>query len=499
MSLNKITWGWTGMSHDASLAVFSEDGLEFAAHSERYSKIKNDKRLDPLMIKEAIDLFGKPEKIYFYERPLLKKTRQLYAKQYNILGKELPTTYMRKFINNAPSCTTTSHHLSHASYAYYTGPWERTLVLVIDSIGEWETVSIWAGNDGKLKKLWSQNYPDSIGIWYSAMTQRIGLKPQEHEYILMGMAAVGDPDRLYADIKRDFIEKTPTSYHPYTTFKRNCHRGCKDWRPDLNTPQDYADIAAAVQKIYEEIFVELVRSAYFMTNGKYNSIVLAGGCALNCVANPLAQLFFENVHVPGNPGDAGSAIGCVLAHWKQFMYMDHLYLGHNIQGEYPTDELLNELQTKGITAVASGRAEFGPRALGNRSILADPRGDGVKDLVNSIKQREAFRPFAPAILAEHADEYFDGKTGDFMQYVATCKEPSAFPAIVHYDDTSRVQTVSSTNPSGLRTLLERWYKLTGCPMLLNTSLNVKGEPIVNTREDAQRWSKINGVKVCLPV
>jgi carbamoyltransferase len=204
------------------------------------------------------------------------------------------------------------------------------------------------------------------------------------------------------------------------------------------------------------------------------------------------------VHVPANPGDAGSAIGCVLAHQKQFLEMPHAFLGHDIKGEYPVDKILKQLHSKKITAVASGRAEFGPRALGNRSILADPRGPGVKDLVNKIKHREAFRPFAPAILAEHASEYFEGRTGDFMQYVSKCREPKKFPAIVHYDDTSRVQTVPRDCVSGLRPLLERWYADTGCPMLLNTSLNIKGEPLVNTIQDAQRWTKKYGVQVCLP-
>ena len=498
MTNNKVTWGWTGMSHDASLAVFSEHGLEFAAHSERYSRVKNDKHLDPLLIQEAIDLYGKPDEIFYYERPLLKKTRQLYAKQYTLLGKESPTTYMRKYLKDAPKSTTVSHHLGHAAYAYYTGTFDRTLVLVIDSIGEWETASLWSGEDGKLKKLWSQNYPHSIGIWYSAMTQRIGLKPQEHEYILMGMAAVGDPDRFYELIKTEFIMKMPDINDPRILFKRDCHRGCLDWRPDLNTPQDYADIAAATQRIYEEIFVELCRSAYFMTDGKYDSIILAGGCALNCVANPLAELFFKNVHVPANPGDAGSAIGCVLAHWKKFMLMDHAYLGHEIEGDYPVEKILRQLHTRKITAVASGRAEYGPRALGNRSILADPRGADVKDLVNTIKHRESFRPFAPVILAEHASEYFEGMTGDFMQYVSVCKDPEQFPAIIHYDNSSRVQTVQPNSKHGIRKLLERWYEDTGCPMLLNTSLNIKGEPLVNTREDAERWTKQYGVQVCLP-
>ena len=490
-----ITWGWTGMAHDASLAVFDDAKLVFAAHSERYSRIKNDKNLNQAIIDEALE-FGKPNKIYFYEQPLLKKTRQLYAKQYTLLKKESPTTYIRKFLKDAPKCTTTSHHHAHAGAGYYTSPYTDAAILNIDSIGEWDTVSIWTGEGNRLKKILSQKYPHSIGIWYSAMTQRIGLKPQEHEYILMGMAAVGDPNRLYEDIKRDFIELIPTRWNPYTVFKRNCHRGCLDWRPDLNTPQDYADIASAVQRIYEEIFDGLVMYTKYST--EKTNLVLMGGCALNCSANSIAYKYFKDVWIMPNPGDSGSAVGCVLAHWGHHIEWPGPYLGHEIKGEYPVEKILKQLHEKKITAVASGRAEFGPRALGNRSILADPRGDDVKDLVNSIKHRESFRPFAPAILAEHAGDYFTGYTGPYMQYTSTCKRPDRFPAIVHYDDTSRVQTVSTSDNSGFRKLLERWYEDTGCPMLLNTSLNIKGEPLVNTKSDAQRWSKKYGVKVCLP-
>ncbi len=490
-----ITWGWTGMAHDASLAVFGDKKLVFAAHAERYSRVKNDKNLNQDLIDEALD-YGEPYKIYFYEKPLLKKTRQLYSKQYALLGKESPTTYVRKFLKDAPKCTTTSHHHAHAGAGYYTSPYTDAAILNIDSIGEWDTVSIWTGEGDSLKKTWSQRYPHSIGIWYSAMTQRIGLKPQEHEYILMGMAAVGDPDRLYQDIKNDFIEFSPTRWSPYTLFKRNCHRGCLDWRPDLNTPQDYADIAAAVQRIYEEIFDGLVMYTKYATQKE--NLVLMGGCALNCSANSIAYKYFKDVWIMPNPGDSGSAVGCVLAHWGHHIEWPGPYLGHNIKGEYPVENILKNLQSKKITAVASGRAEFGPRALGNRSILADPRGDDVKDLVNTIKHRESFRPFAPAILAEHAGDYFTGYTGPYMQYTSTCKRPDKFPAIVHYDDTSRVQTVSTTDNSGFRKLLERWYADTGCPMLLNTSLNIKGEPLVNTREDADRWTKQYGVEVCVP-
>jgi carbamoyltransferase len=503
-----IIWGWSGMAHDASLAVFkqtkkglglmSTTELLFAAHSERYSRIKNDKNLHLGLINDALQ-FGKPNKIYYYEKPLLKKTRQVWAGQYNLLGKESPTRYMRNFYPEAPKSSTCSHHLSHAAAGYYTSPYKYAAVLVIDSIGEWDTMSIWNGNRTELKKKWSQYYPHSIGIWYSAMTQRIGLKPQEHEYILMGMAAIGDASKYYDLIKRDFIKKLPSLKDPRTLFKLNCHRGCLDWRPDLNSVQDVADIAAATQLIYEEIFEEYLKIVRDMTG--QDSIVLMGGCALNCVANTIAAQYFKNVWIMPNPGDAGSAIGCVLAKEKTFIKFDHAYLGHDIVGDYPIENVIGQLLEKKITAVACGRAEFGPRSLGNRSILADPRGPDVKDRVNQIKHREAFRPFAPMILEEHADTYFDMPSNvsnsPFMQFVVECKYPDKFPAIVHFDNTSRVQTVGKDD-GPVRELLEQWYKRTGCPILLNTSLNIRNEPLVNTRADAHRWSAQYGVEICLP-
>ena len=229
-----------------------------------------------------------------------------------------------------------------------------------------------------------------------------------------------------------------------------------------------------------------------------------GGCALNCVANSIARTEFNNVWIMPNPGDAGSSIGAVLAHEQRFINWPGAYLGHNIEGEYPVDDVVDQLLTKKITAVAAGRAEFGPRALGHRSILADPRGADVKDRVNQIKKREAFRPFAPMILQEHANEYFEyyhapgSIVAPYMQMTVKCKRPDLFPAIVHYDDSSRLQTVSETDCPDVYRLLKTWYDKTGCPMLLNTSLNVKGEPLVNTRADAERWAGLNGVDVCLP-
>ena len=200
-----------------------------------------------------------------------------------------------------------------------------------------------------------------------------------------------------------------------------------------------------------------------------------------------------------NPGDAGSSLGAVLAGTEQRVEFETPYLGHKIEGEYPSEEILAELDRNGICGVASGRAEFGPRALGNRSLLADPRGEFMKSKVNAIKQRQEFRPFAPVIREEDASEYFNVKKGfasPYMQEIVRCRHPEEYPAIVHKDGTSRVQTVNEKQHSGLYKVLTRWYRETGCPMLLNTSLNIKGDPIVNDTNDANRFEKKYNVKVC---
>jgi carbamoyltransferase len=223
-----------------------------------------------------------------------------------------------------------------------------------------------------------------------------------------------------------------------------------------------------------------------------------GGVALNCLANRNLGEYFDNIWIMPNPGDAGSSLGAAaLAYGGRLRWVD-AYLGHLIPGAYPVNALLDGLLSDGIVGVASGRAEFGPRALGNRSLLADPRGANIKDQVNAIKQRQQFRPFAPVVLEEMAAEYFDFRPGwtnsRYMQSVACCRRPDLFPAICHVDGTSRVQTVPRDG-SGIRELLEKWFVLTDCPMLLNTSLNIKGEPMVNNRADADRFEQRYGVKV----
>ena len=502
-----IEWGVTAGAHDASVTVVKGDEILFAGHAERYSRKKNDAFLNHGLIEDALQ-FGMPRQITWYENTMLKRMRQLWAGQYKtaftkpsparqLLDVGLITRDWSAGDDNVDftdeiRLTYESHHKTHAAAGYYTSKYTDAAVLVVDSIGEFETLTIWHGQGNKLKKKFSQSYPNSLGLWYSAMTQRIGLKPQEDEYILMGWAAVGDPERFKKKIFEDFFH--PLDASPRIRFKDNLHRGCLGWAPELNTVQDYADIAAGTQAVYEMVFEHLVQRTQHLVSSP--NLVVMGGCALNCVANSIAYKYYNgNVHIMPNPGDAGSSLGAVLANRKRHINWTGPYLGHNIEGDYPVKKALAELKTKRVCGVANGRAEFGPRALGNRSLFADPRGPDIKDLVNTVKRRQEFRPFAPVVLEQYADKYFDGPVGPYMQYTSVCKRPDLFPAIAHLDNTSRVQTVNEKEHPGLYKLLTEWHKATGCPIILNTSLNIKGEPIVNTLEDANRWQQTYNVKV----
>jgi carbamoyltransferase len=277
-------------------------------------------------------------------------------------------------------------------------------------------------------------------------------------------------------------------------FRENLHTGIDS--KHLADMTDY-DIAASAQYIAENLINNVMcRARDFKWS---NNLVYMGGVALNCSANRNLGKFFDNIWIMPCPGDAGSSLGAAALAWGKRVKWTDAYLGHDIAGDYPVDDILNHLVSDLIVGVASGRAEFGPRALGNRSLLADPRGERIKDQVNAIKRRQKFRPFAPVILEEHADMYFDMPRGfsnsRYMQVIARCRHPHIFPAIVHADGTSRVQTVPR-DASGIRQLLEKWYVMTGCPMLLNTSLNIRGEPMVNDRKDADRFETLYGVKVC---
>jgi carbamoyltransferase len=485
-----ITWGISANSHDAALAVFVDEKLVFASHSERFSGNKNDRDLCYGLVDYARQ-YGDPDKIYWYENPYLKTVRQLYAGQGWKWRDNNIRTYLNRWGISAP-IHYNSHHHSHAAAGYYTSGFDRAAVLVIDAIGEFETMSIWEGRGDQLKKRWSQRYPHSIGLFYSAMTQRVGLKPNEDEYILMGMAAYGTK-KFKNKIYDDFIKNTEQF-----TFKKNLHRGCMDWAPELII-KDSFEIAASTQAVYETLFDAALMKAKELVPG--TNLVLMGGCALNCSANRQTGTFFGNTWIMPNPGDAGSAIGAVLANhptWRVTPDEFTPYLGYDMGSTASNDQIVEYITQHQICGLARHRAEFGPRALGNRSLLADPRGRDIKDTVNAIKQRQEFRPFAPAILEELVNDYFfmpvGWDTSRYMQVVAHCRHPDLYPAIVHRDGTSRVQTVPKDG-SPFRQLLEAWYAKTGCPMLLNTSLNIKGQPMVNNMQDAQDFERQYGVKV----
>jgi carbamoyltransferase len=484
--------------HDAAATVIDRKGtILFAGHSERYSKKKNDADLCMPLIQDAIAHGGAIDHVAYYERPWLKQLRQWYAGQ----GIEWNKLTARRIINDQldhhiqlpARISTHNHHLSHAAGGFQTSPYDRATVVVIDAIGEFDTITIWGAEYDKLghatyRKLWAQHYPHSIGLFYSAVTGSVGLRPLDEEYILMGMAAYGDAG--YAGALRMALVEDSDKIR----FRDNLHTGIDSkYLLDL----EEFDIAASAQTLAEQLINSVMRRA---RDFKWSTnLVYMGGVALNCSANRNLGKFFDNIWIMPCPGDAGSSLGAAALAWGKKVEWTDAYLGHDIAGDYPVDDILNHLLSNSIVGVASGRAEFGPRALGNRSLLADPRGERIKDQVNAIKRRQKFRPFAPVILEEHADMYFDMPRGfpdsRYMQVIARCRHPHIFPAIIHHDHTSRVQTVPR-DASGIRQLLEKWYTMTGCPMLLNTSLNIRGEPMVNDRKDADRFEMLYGVKVC---
>ena len=482
--------------HDAGVSVVNDQGdILFASHSERYSKYKHDKELCQSIILDALKYSSTDFELHYYERPLFKIFRQLRTGERpllrNLFDKFLIEPHNYKLLGKK-HIKKHNHHLSHAAASFQTSPFNDATIVIIDAIGEFDTITIWNAwydNNGhaQYQKLYSQKYPNSLGLFYSAVTHKVGLHPMDEEYILMGMAAYGEPkyvDHLHNHVIEDFKN---------LEFKVNLHTGIsEDFLPDA----DHMDLAASAQLVLEDLLKQVLSIARL--KGVSRNLVYGGGVALNCLANRLLGGYFDKIWIMPNPGDCGSSLGAAALGYGKKLNWTNAFLGHDINGPYPTNRILDVLQTDKIVGVASGRAEFGPRALGNRSLLADPRGPEIKDKVNEIKRRQKFRPFAPVILEEHVHKYFNmprnWDDSRYMQVIARCRYPELFPAIVHADGTSRVQTVPNDG-SGIRDLLEKWYVLTECPMLLNTSLNIRGEPMVNDRFDADRFEKLYNVKV----
>jgi len=465
-----IILGINETSHDASVSLIKNGEILFAGHAERYSKLKNDWYVNQELINDAFN-YGKPDVIAYYEKPYLKKSRLLlggssdWKPKFDLLG--IPRVNFK-------------HHYSHAAAGYYTSKFDDALIVVVDAIGEWNTSTIWTGEGNKINHVESINYPVSFGLFYSAFTKLVGLKPNEEEYIFMGMAGYGDPLKYLKEV-----------YEYFPVFDRqkyNFHKGIDDW-PHIILEQDRFDIAAAVQKVYENRLIEFMRYAKQKT--KKTKLVFMGGCALNCSANTKLWDIFKDIWIMPNPGDAGSSLGAAAALYGKHLDWQGPYLGHKIGDKYPAVEIFEAIKKNKIVAVANGRAEYGPRALGNRSILADPRDPNIKDKVNQIKQRELFRPFAPVVMEEYASKWFDMSfTSPYMQYAVKCLRPNQIPSVVHIDGTSRVQTVNRNQHPGLWRVLNKFFLETGVPVLLNTSLNIKGQPLLNDENDIKNWQNL---------
>ena len=434
----------TGISegfHDAAKTILSEDGrIVYAGHSERYSEKKTDRWLSNQMP------VNRGETV-FYEKPFWKNTRLFYSGQ--------------KLVSRPGFDHYIPHHKSHMAASYYTRPFdEEPVSVVIDAIGEWDTASIWF----KGKKVWSMKYPVSLGLFYSAITDRIGLRANRDEYITMAIAAWG---------QRKHKLETRALYH----------RGCRDLLLSANDE----DLAASAQYVLELEIHKIMKRAR-----KYSEyLCYSGGVALNCVANTKIAPLFKDMWIFPNPGDAGSSLGAAAAVLGKRLQFDNMYLGYEIDRGFNPEAVVDYVLDHKICGIATGKAEFGPRALGNRSLIADPRYD-LKDTVNTIKRRQKYRPFAPAILEEHFEEYFEGPKNEYMQFV--CKARHDYTSVTHVDGSARVQVVKP-NGSALRRVLEVFNERTGCPMLLNTSLNIKDKPMVNNTAHAEDFERLYNVKV----
>lgn len=497
--------GISSQFHDAAVTVIDDGKIVFAAHAERYSRVKNDPFLNADIINAALE-FGKPDAVVYHEKHWAKVLRNLTIGNYGFIREPSAKKWVKKFypqLKGIPS-KTYWHHETHAAAGVMTSEFDNAAVMVIDAIGEFDSATIWDWSNGKLTKKDKVWYPSSLGLFYSAITAYVDLKPMEDEYILMGMAAYGDDDKA-TQLQQIINDKVFADDKSIKT-KINLQKGFPKDFFFLRNGFTHFDLAKAAQWEVEKRISAYAEKAYELTG--HQNLVFMGGVALNCVANSNLFDVFDNIHIMPNPGDAGSSLGAAALHYYHStgrrVEWDGPYLGTNIPGKYPLQKALTSLRKGHIFGIANGRAEFGPRALGNRTLCADPRGWEIQDRMNVIKKRQKFRPFAPMILQEHANTIFEMpkspgnppiNNAPYMQYVAKCKWPDQFPAIVHEDGTSRVQTVNAEQHPDLHKLLTMWYKETGCPMLVNTSLNIKGQPIVDNEQHAMDFQEYYGVEV----
>ena len=475
--------GYSEFFHDAGIAFVMENGdVDFAAHSERYTRTKNDPRIHP----KLYDMMDTADHVTYYEDYYIRNSTKWHKEYkgglYNYMSMKNQQHY-DALVHDA----FIPHHVSHAANGFYTRPWddyEDTLILSVDGAGEVQSMVIY---NHKFEILDQWEIPRSLGYMYSDSTGQLGFRHMEDEYVVMGLSAYGEPvmgAELY-----DWFYMTETN--TMKAWKNGTYTGYQRILKHIKEKIGRENFAATVQWVTEQVFFDLALKCK-----KYGAkkLIVTGGCAQNIVAMSKIRPMFEDMHIPVAPTDAGSALGAAAYSWAKEtgnetgrLNWKSPYLGHNMTVELNPKRIAKFLVNEKICGVANGKAEFGPRALGNRSLLADVRTD-VKDTVNKIKNRQEFRPFAPAILSEFADEYFDGYKGEYMQYV--CRAKHDYKSVIHVDGTSRVQVVKPNCESIIRKILEEYYEMTGVPMLLNTSLNVRGKPIINFHRQATRFQNL---------
>jgi len=576
---NKVViLGLSAYYHDSAAALVIDGQIYAAAQEERFTRKKHDpafpQKAIEYCLREASISLADVDYVVFYDKPLVKFERLLetylhyaptglrsfiaampvWLKEKLFLKSTLKTAMSAMSgiaTRDLPQLLFNDHHRSHAASAYYPSPYQKAAVMCLDGVGEWATSTVWLGEDNKLTPLWEIDFPHSLGLLYSAFTYYTGFKVNAGEYKLMGLAPYGEPtyvDLIYDNVikvKEDGTFRLDMSYFNYATGltmvnKKFCDLfGGPRREPESELGQKEMDIARSIQVVTEEIILKLAKTVQQETG--CDNLCMAGGVALNCVANGrlLREGAFKNIWIQPAAGDAGGALGAALSCWHGYLdnerkaepgdSMRGSYLGSShddneikqyldsIGAKYQRmddselmPELAGVLAEEKIVGWFQGRMEFGPRSLGGRSILGNPRSAETQSTMNlKIKYRESFRPFAPACKAEKVSDWFEiSEPSPYMLLVAPVKKDkchqmteeqeklfgieklniprSEIPAVTHVDYSARIQTIhSETNPR-FYSLIDNFEDKTGCPVLVNTSFNVRGEPIVCSPEDAYR-------------
>ena len=523
-----IKLGISAFYHDSAACVVVDDNVIAAAEEERFTEIKHDRSFPTNSINWCLRKAGVTLKnineIHWYENPEKKDNRvsTTFAKKpfktffLNRKYKKSKSTQNPKDILESMGYTGKityhDHHHSHAAFAYFTSNYDHAAILTVDGVGEWETTTISIAQGNTIKPLLTIDFPNSLGMFYSTITSYLGFKPNEGEYKVMGLAPYGNSDEYFSKLLEVFDNTSNKFYIDQKFFtweysdtvmfnKKLFHLlGIPPRLPNEAITQSHKNLASALQKVYELQFLKLVRTAKHIT--KSNNLCLGGGCAYNGVANTLAYKYFKSVHIPFAPSDAGSAIGaCLDKHVDISPYLGpsfrpsitkavlDLYKSKVNIFKLTDEKLFNKvaqfISAQNTVAWFQGSMEFGARALGNRSILASPRDPLMKEKLNRvIKKREGFRPFAPSVLLEHANKFFDIKEPiPYMNQVVKAKV-KYLPAATHIDGTCRVHTVSKQQNKRYYKLIEQIGKVTGIPVVLNTSFNLKDQTITATPKQA---------------